>query len=64
MCLVVLLALSASARTRSRYGGALRIETQSDPWRVPDGIARKLVFDGLTRLDDYGVVLLLLAFGF
>jgi hypothetical protein len=57
MCLVVCLALSASARTRSRYGGVLRIETRSDPWRVPDGIARKLVFDGLTRLDDSGVVL-------
>jgi peptide/nickel transport system substrate-binding protein len=53
--LVVCVALSAGARTRSHYGGALRIETQSDPWRVPDGIARKLVFDGLTRLDDSGV---------
>jgi peptide/nickel transport system substrate-binding protein len=55
--LVLSLALSAGARTRSHYGGALRIETQSDPWRLPDGIARKLVFDGLTRLDDAGVVL-------
>ena len=55
--LVVCLGLSAGARTRSRYGGALRIETQGDPWRVPDGIARKLVFDGLTRVDDSGVVL-------
>ncbi len=54
--LVVCLTLSAGARTRSHYGGALRIETRSDPWRVPDGIARKLVFDGLTRLDDSGVV--------
>lgn len=55
--LVLSLALSAGARTRSHYGGALRIETQSDPWRLPDGIARRLVFDGLTRLDDAGVVL-------
>jgi peptide/nickel transport system substrate-binding protein len=55
--LVVCLGLSAGARTRSRYGGALRIETQGDPWRVPDGIARKLVFDGLTRVDDSGVLL-------
>ncbi len=54
--LVICLALSAGARTRPHYGGALRIETQSDPWRFPDGIARKLVFDGLTRLDDSGVV--------
>ncbi len=51
---VVCLALSAGARTRSHYGGALRIETQSDPLRVPDGIARRLVFDGLTRLDQSG----------
>ena len=56
LCLAMCLALSAGARTRSRYGGALRIETQGDPWRVPDGIARKLVFDGLTRLDDSGGV--------
>jgi peptide/nickel transport system substrate-binding protein len=55
--LVLCLAQAAGARTRSHYGGALRIETQSDPWRVPDGIARKLVFDGLTRLDDSGGVL-------
>jgi peptide/nickel transport system substrate-binding protein len=54
--LVLCLALSAGGRTRSRYGGALRMETQSDPWRVPDGIARKLVFDGLTRVDHAGVV--------
>jgi ABC-type transport system substrate-binding protein len=54
---VVCLALSAGARTRSHYGGALRIETQSDPLRVPDGIARRLVFDGLTRLDQSGAVL-------
>jgi peptide/nickel transport system substrate-binding protein len=32
------------------------METLSDPWRGPDGIGRKLVFDGLTRLDDSGVV--------
>jgi len=55
--LVVCVAIGAGARTRSRYGGALRIETQGDPWRVPDGIARKLVFDGLTRVDDSGVLL-------
>jgi peptide/nickel transport system substrate-binding protein len=55
--LALCLALTAGARTRSHYGGALRIETQSDPWRLPDGIARKLVFDGLTRLDDAGVAL-------
>jgi len=57
MCLVVCVTLGAGARTRSRYGGALRMETLSDPMRVPDGIARKLVFDGLTRFGDSGVVL-------
>src|SRR5580704_13249179 len=55
ICLIGSVTLSAGARTRSHYGGALRMETSSDPWRVPDGIARKLVFDGLTRLDDSGV---------
>ena len=59
--LVVCLALTAGARTRSHYGGALRIETQGDPLRVPGGIARKLVFDGLTRLDQSGAVLPALA---
>jgi peptide/nickel transport system substrate-binding protein len=59
--LTLCLALSAGARTRSHYGGALRIETLSDPWQIPDGIARKLVFDGLTRSDDSGVVLPALA---
>ncbi len=55
--LVLSLTLGAGARTRPHYGGALRMETQSDPWRLPDGVARKLVFDGLTRLDDSGAVL-------
>jgi peptide/nickel transport system substrate-binding protein len=50
------LALSAVARTRPHYGGTLRIETVGDPWRAPDGIARKLVFDGLTSIDDGGAV--------
>ncbi|HEX4005638.1 MAG TPA: ABC transporter substrate-binding protein [Acidobacteriaceae bacterium] len=51
---VVCLALSAGARTRPHYGGTLRVETQGDPWQMPDGLARKLVLDSLTSLDDAG----------
>jgi peptide/nickel transport system substrate-binding protein len=49
------LAFPAHARTRPRYGGTLRIETQSDPWQIPDGLARRLVLDTLTTLSDSGV---------
>jgi MarR-like DNA-binding transcriptional regulator SgrR of sgrS sRNA len=47
----------AIARTRPRYGGILHIETRSDPLKSPDGIARKLLFDTLTQVDDNGEVL-------
>ncbi|MGA9984410.1 MAG: hypothetical protein WBP95_13115, partial [Acidobacteriaceae bacterium] len=47
-------ALSAAGRTRPHYGGALRIETQGDPWQMPDGIARRLVLDTLTTVGDTG----------
>lgn len=49
-CVVV----SAGARTRSHYGGTLRIETQGDPWQMPDGIARRLVLDTLTLAGETG----------
>jgi len=49
-------ALAASARTRPHYGGVLRIEIQGDPWQAPDGIARQLTMDGLTRLSDTNTV--------
>lgn len=52
--LVFMFAFPALARTRPRYGGTLRIETQNDPWQVPDGLARRLVFDTLTTLSDAG----------
>jgi peptide/nickel transport system substrate-binding protein len=42
------------ARTRPHYGGTLRAETAGDPWQRPDGVARRLVLDGLTRIDEHG----------
>ena len=44
------------ARTRPHYGGTLRVETPGDPWQHPDGIARRLVYDGLTELDPNGAL--------
>jgi len=52
--LLLCLTLSAAARTRPHYGGMLRIETQGDPWQMPDGIARRLVLDTLTTVSDTG----------
>jgi peptide/nickel transport system substrate-binding protein len=46
----------AIARTRPRYGGILHIETRSDPLKSADGIARKLLFDTLTQVNDSGDV--------
>ncbi len=51
--LLLFLALGASARTRPHYGGTLRIEVHGDAW-APDGLARRLVLDGLTDLSDTG----------
>jgi peptide/nickel transport system substrate-binding protein len=53
---LAMLALSADARTRPHYGGTLHVEIEGDPWQRPDGIARRLVFDGLTVLDTNGSV--------
>ena len=55
-CLMAGLALAAGARTRPHYGGTLRVEIEGDPWQRPDGLPRRLVFDGLTSLDANGVV--------
>ena len=49
--LLVLVAVLGGARTRPHYGGTLRVEIEGDPWQQPNGIARRLVFDGLTRMD-------------
>lgn len=53
--LFVAVALTAMARTRPHYGGTLRVETAGDPWQ-PDGLARRLVYDGLTQLDPDGAL--------
>jgi peptide/nickel transport system substrate-binding protein len=49
-------AMTAMARTRPHYGGTLRVETAGDPWQRPDGIARRLVYDGLTQMDPDGAL--------
>jgi len=49
-------ALAACGRTRPHYGGALRVDTVGDPWQGPEGLARRLTMDGLTRLDAVGPV--------
>lgn len=61
-CLLLALALSAPARTRPHYGGTLRVEIEADAWqkngmqngRLGSPLARRLVFDGLTRVNADG----------
>jgi peptide/nickel transport system substrate-binding protein len=53
---LVLIAACAWGRTRPHYGGVLHVEIEGDPWHGPDGLARGLVLDGLTRLGSDGVV--------
>jgi peptide/nickel transport system substrate-binding protein len=67
-CLVVAVTMSAAARTRPHYGGALRVEIEGDAWQQnatgnatqPGALgspqARRLIFDGLTRVDADGTV--------
>jgi peptide/nickel transport system substrate-binding protein len=56
LSLVLAFTQAASARTRSHYGGTLRVETQADAWQKDASPARRLVFEGLTRVDSAGVV--------
>jgi peptide/nickel transport system substrate-binding protein len=53
-CLLALAVMPAAARTRPHYGETLRVEIAGDPWERPDGIARRLVFDGLTKIGNDG----------
>lgn len=55
-CLMAVLALPTMARTRPHYGGTLRVETAGDPLQRPGGLARRLVFDGLTDTGIDGSV--------
>jgi len=48
--------MGAWSRTRPHYGGALHVEIEGDAWQRPGGLARRLVLDGLTRLDEHGGV--------
>lgn len=54
--LLFAMALSAAARTRPHYGGTLHVEIDGDPWHGDDGLARRLVLDGLTTFDANGLV--------
>ena len=59
--LLFALPVPASARTRPRYGGKLRMDTASDPLKAPDGAARRLIFDTLTLVNRNGEVVPALA---
>jgi peptide/nickel transport system substrate-binding protein len=58
------LALHAAARTRPHYGGTLRAEIEGDAWQqnvtqsggLGGPMARRLIFDGLARVDADGTV--------
>jgi peptide/nickel transport system substrate-binding protein len=54
-CLLAVV-LPMAARTRPHYGGTLHVEIAGDPWQRGTGIARRLVFDGLTVFDAAGNV--------
>ena len=53
--LFLLTHLSVLARTRSHYGGSIRIAVDGDPMQKTSGLAWTLVLDGLTRLDSQGI---------
>src|SRR5580693_3786977 len=55
-CVFAAVALTTAARTRPHYGGTLRVEIEGDPWQRPDGLARRLVYDGLTIVNADGAV--------
>jgi len=54
--LLVAGAALCAARTRPHYGGTLHVEIAGDPWERPSGVARRLVFDGLTQVDASGAL--------
>jgi len=54
--LIAGLALPGLARTRPHYGGTLHVEIEGDAWQRPDGLARRLVYDGLTSIGINGTL--------
>jgi ABC-type transport system substrate-binding protein len=54
--LVMVVTVGAAGRTRPHYGGTLHVEIEGEPWARPDGIAWRLVLDGLTAVDAGGNV--------
>ena len=53
---LVLVTVAAPGRTRPHYGGTLHVEIEGDPWARPDGLAWRLVLDGLTAVGASGAV--------
>jgi ABC-type transport system substrate-binding protein len=53
--LCLMLTIPAGARTRPHYGGTVRVEVEGDPLQRPNGLARRLVLDGLTGADSDGM---------
>src|ERR1700684_2640586 len=53
---VLFLLSNASARTRPRQGGTLRVEMRADASQWMNSARRPLVFDSLTTLDSNGNV--------
>jgi MarR-like DNA-binding transcriptional regulator SgrR of sgrS sRNA len=53
---LILVCICGWGRTRPHYGGTLHVEIAGDPWNGDEGLTRRLVFDGLTRLDADGAV--------
>jgi peptide/nickel transport system substrate-binding protein len=62
-CLFAALLLPAVARTRPHFGGSIRVEVAGDPLAVPAGLARRLIFDGLTTFGSDGSIQPALAIG-
>jgi MarR-like DNA-binding transcriptional regulator SgrR of sgrS sRNA len=59
-CVLLSLALPALARNRPHYGGTIRVEIEGNP-SPPNAakgssLARRLIFDGLTRMGADGMV--------
>ncbi len=54
--LLILIGVCAWGRTRPHYGGTLRVEIEGDALQRHGGLARRLVYDGLTQIDATGTV--------